>query len=403
VWVPKGSSSQQAYEDFQESVFNRLGHRVKSGPPLVNKNLVITTSNSSHKKRRVVEQAEQHFSAYMAHVGVDDYEEDDVPEDITNVFFEPDLARAHVIVTRGNSRSTNPEMEHTAIKENERGRQEDPNKEDDEVSDSGTANPDELLKVRLRLQEQQIAVQQKEIKELKKQNDEIFKMMQSMQAFMMGGKVASNENLKGKPEELKDDNEIEERPSTSTRRPYREVNRSNENTSRMPDHQSITKKEVQELVRQQIQMIGGGYIPTPARRCGRPYPAFYDQVDYPKGYVIPKFKSFSGEGTRDVNPDQHLAHFVASCGNTGGIDALLLRQFPQSLTGTAFQWYYSLENDSIGTWDEMADAFRAKFAVMIDTTNLVDLANVKPNPGEKMSEYIARWRNLSVKCDHKLT
>jgi hypothetical protein len=50
VWVPKGSSSQQAYEDFQENVFNRLGHRVKSGPPPVNKNLVITTSNPSHKK-----------------------------------------------------------------------------------------------------------------------------------------------------------------------------------------------------------------------------------------------------------------------------------------------------------------------------------------------------------------
>jgi hypothetical protein len=249
VWIPKESSSQQAHEDFQESVFNRLGHRVKSGPPPVNKNLVITTSNPSHKKRRVVEQAEQHFSVYMAHVGVDDYEEDDILEDITNVFFEPDLARAHVIVTRCNSRNTNPEMEHTAIKENERGRQEDPNKEDDEVSDSGTTNPDELLKVRLKLQEQQITVQQKEIKELKKQNDEIFKMMQSMQAFMMGGKASSNENPKEKPEEVKDDNEIEERPSTSTRRPYKEVNRSNENTSRMPDHQSITKKEVQELVR----------------------------------------------------------------------------------------------------------------------------------------------------------
>jgi hypothetical protein len=104
----------------------------------------------------------------MAQVGrVDDYEED-IPEDITNVFFEPDLARAHVIVTRGNSRNTNSEMEHTAIKENERGRQEDPNKEDDEVSDSETANPDELLKVHLKLQEQQIVVQQKEIKELKK-------------------------------------------------------------------------------------------------------------------------------------------------------------------------------------------------------------------------------------------
>jgi hypothetical protein len=62
-----------------------------------------------------------------------------------------------------------------------------------------------------------------------------------------------------------------------------------------------------------------------------------------------------------------------------------------------------LENDSIGTCDEMGDAFRAKFVVMIDIINLVNLANVKPNLGDKMSEYIARWRNLSIKCDHKLT
>ena len=83
------------------------------------------------------------------------------------------------------------------------------------------------------------------------------------------------------------------------------------------------------------------------KRTGRPYPAEFDLVPYPKGYVVPKFKTFSGESTKDQNPDQHLAHFRASCGNTGNNDALLLRQFPQSLVGPAFSWFYSLEN---GKW-----------------------------------------------------
>jgi hypothetical protein len=50
VWVPKEISSQRAHEDFQETMFNRLGHKVKSRPPLMDKNLVITMSNSSRKK-----------------------------------------------------------------------------------------------------------------------------------------------------------------------------------------------------------------------------------------------------------------------------------------------------------------------------------------------------------------
>jgi Retrotransposon gag protein len=125
--------------------------------------------------------------------------------------------------------------------------------------------------------------------------------------------------------------------------------------------------------------------------------------EYPKGYVIPRFRTFSGEGNKDLNPEQHLAHFVASCGNTGGNDALLLRQFPQSLVGTAFQWYYSLENNSITTWDEMADSFRARFVMVSDKINIADLASTKPKKGESMTDFINRWRNLSIKCNRTLT
>jgi hypothetical protein len=55
------------------------------------------------------------------------------------------------------------------------------------------------------------------------------------------------------------------------------------------------------------------------------YLAVYDLEEYPKGYVISRFRTFSEEDNKDLNPEQHLTYFVASCGNTGGNDALLLR------------------------------------------------------------------------------
>jgi Retrotransposon gag protein len=71
--------------------------------------------------------------------------------------------------------------------------------------------------------------------------------------------------------------------------------------------------------------------------------------------------------------------------------------------GTAFQWYYSLENNNIRTWDEMADSFRARFVMVSDKINIADLASTKPKKGESMTDFINRWRNLSIRYDRTLT
>jgi Retrotransposon gag protein len=71
--------------------------------------------------------------------------------------------------------------------------------------------------------------------------------------------------------------------------------------------------------------------------------------------------------------------------------------------GNAFQWYYSLENNSIRTWDEMADSFGARFIMVYDKINIADLASTKPKKGESMTDFINRWRNLNIKCDRTLT
>nr|CAD1824887.1 unnamed protein product [Ananas comosus var. bracteatus] len=101
-------------------------------------------------------------------------------------------------------------------------------------------------------------------------------------------------------------------------------------------------------------------------------------------------------------PDQHLAHFRATYGNTGGNSALLLRQFLQSLLGVAFESYYSLEDETITTWDDMEEAFRTKFATVSDKITIADPVATRRRKDESMLEYITWWRNLSIRCEQSI-
>nr|CAD1840639.1 unnamed protein product [Ananas comosus var. bracteatus] len=166
------------------------------------------------------------------------------------------------------------------------------------------------------------------------------------------------------------------------------------------NHQSnflMTKEEIQELISSQLKQTIDEAAPKQKSR-GHLYPIEYDSIPFPDGYIVPKFKTFYGIG----NPDQHLAHFRATCGNTRGNSALLLRQFPQSLSGVAFEWYYSLDDESITTWDEMEEAFRTKFATVSDKITIADMVAIRRRKGESMPEYITRWRNLSIKCEQPI-
>jgi hypothetical protein len=51
----------------------------------------------------------------------------------------------------------------------------------------------------------------------------------------------------------------------------------------------------------------------------------------------------------------------------------------------------------------MTDLFRAQFVMVSDKINIVDLASTKTKKGDSMTDFINRWRNLSIKCDQTLT
>ena len=82
-----------------------------------------------------------------------------------------------------------------------------------------------------------------------------------------------------------------------------------------------------------------------ARAYQKPYPDYFDQVQYPRGFRVPNFVKFSGEDNRTTL--EHVGQFLLQCGEASHSDPLKLRMFPLSLSGTAFTWFTSLAPNSI--------------------------------------------------------
>lgn len=63
------------------------------------------------------------------------------------------------------------------------------------------------------------------------------------------------------------------------------------------------------------------------------------------------FSKFSGQD--NVSTIEHISRFLAQCGEAVGEDALRVRLFPLSLSGSAFTWFASLPSNSIHGWADL--------------------------------------------------
>jgi hypothetical protein len=65
-----------------------------------------------------------------------------------------------------------------------------------------------------------------------------------------------------------------------------------------------------------------------------PYPAAHDQLPLPHKYKLPDFTKFSRQG--EVSTAEHISRFIMQCGEAAQNDALKVRLFSMSLSGSAF-------------------------------------------------------------------
>jgi hypothetical protein len=66
----------------------------------------------------------------------------------------------------------------------------------------------------------------------------------------------------------------------------------------------------------------------------KPYPTYFDSVQYPAGFRLPDFIKFNGED--NIRTFEHISQYLAQLGKAGSISELKLRLISLCLTGTAF-------------------------------------------------------------------
>jgi hypothetical protein len=79
----------------------------------------------------------------------------------------------------------------------------------------------------------------------------------------------------------------------------------------------------------------------------KPYPDYYDQLLYPRGYRATEFSKFSGDDGKTTL--EHVSQFILQYGETSANDALKPRIFPLLLSDTDFTWFTSQAHNSIFT------------------------------------------------------
>jgi hypothetical protein len=77
------------------------------------------------------------------------------------------------------------------------------------------------------------------------------------------------------------------------------------------------------------------------------------------GYRVPEFSKFSGEDRKITL--EHVGQFILQCGEASANDALKLRIFYLSMSGTAFTWFTSLTPNSIFTWAQLEQKIHEYF------------------------------------------
>ena len=109
---------------------------------------------------------------------------------------------------------------------------------------------------------------------------------------------------------------------------------------------------------------------------------------------------FSGSPTED--PNLHISVFLRISGTMKeNQEAVRLHLFPFSLRDRASAWFHSLEVGSITSWDQMRQAFLARFFPPSKTAKLRDqITRFNQKDGESLYEAWERFKEMLRLCPH---
>ena len=95
---------------------------------------------------------------------------------------------------------------------------------------------------------------------------------------------------------------------------------------------------------------------------------------------------------------EHINIFIMQCGEAAQNDALKVRLFSMSLSGSAFTWFTTLPANSIIFWADLEKQFHQFFYSGIEDMKLTDLTNLRQRNNESVAAFIRRFRDVKNRC-----
>ncbi|CAB4269365.1 unnamed protein product [Prunus armeniaca] len=147
-----------------------------------------------------------------------------------------------------------------------------------------------------------------------------------------------------------------------------------------------------------IQMIVKGYKPqTPTELaveaakgiCKSPFTNDILKAKKPANFTQPKFKLFEGV----AEPIEHIYHFQQQMVLESEDEALLCKLFPSSLSRSALTWFRQLKPKSIGSFNELCEAFISQYVCnQRRKKDITALFSIKQKAGESLKDYLKRFK-----------
>ena len=150
------------------------------------------------------------------------------------------------------------------------------------------------------------------------------------------------------------------------------------------------KEDLDKLLKTELGQHG--VSPSRSHLYQRPYSDTFDLVPYPTSWRVPDFIKFSGDDNKLTW--EHISQYVAQLGEDSSCNALRVRLFSLSLSGTTFSWFSSLPPNSVRLWNELEQKFHDHFYSGKNKAKLTYLTSVKQGIGESISDYFKRFKEI---------
>jgi hypothetical protein len=119
-----------------------------------------------------------------------------------------------------------------------------------------------------------------------------------------------------------------------------------------------------------------------------PFSKEIEKAKMPERYPVPRFEIYNGR----TDPVTHIGHYHQSMALSRNNDPLMCRLFPSSLGEVAMRWFNQLGVRTIYSWDQLAEAFVARFITNSrKRKEMGSLLTMKLEANETLKDYSTRF------------